>query len=145
RRLDEGVDAPAVRRRHGDADLPPDAVRQALAGELLPGVAAVARDVEPAPRPAALEVPRVAAHLPEAGEDRVGVAGVEGDVRGTGVGVLLEHLLPAFAAVAGAVDAALGVGAEGVSEDGGEGDVGVARIDRHLADLPDLAPDVGPG
>ena len=68
-RLDQRVDAPAVRRRDGDADLAPDALGQAVAGELLPGVAAVARDVEAAAGAAARQVPRAAPRLPEAGEE----------------------------------------------------------------------------
>src|SRR5262249_33497079 len=55
-----------------------------------------------------------------------------------------QHLLPGLAAVGGAVDAALGVGAEGVAEDSSVGDVGVFRVDDHLPDLPLLFPDVLP-
>src|SRR5262249_41574055 len=139
--FDQGIDPPAVRRRHGDPHLAPDAGRQPLAGQLLPAVAAVARDVEATSRPAARHLPGAAAGLPEAGEDDVGVA----RVRGAGPFVLLQHLLPGLTAVFGAVDAALRVGAEGVAEDGGEGDVGIAGVDDHGADLPLLCPDVGPG
>src|SRR5439155_23472041 len=65
-------------------------------------------------------------------------------VDGPGLRVLLEDLLPRFAAVLGAVDAALGVGPEGVTQYRGKGDVGVARVDGHLADLAFLLPDVQP-
>src|SRR6185503_9567836 len=57
----------------------------------------------------------------------------------------LEHLLPGLAAVFRAVDAALGVRSERVSEHGGEGDVGIGRVDDHRADLPLLLPDLRPG
>ena len=49
--------------------------------------------------------------------------------RRAGVGVLEQDALPRLAAVGGAIDAALGVGAEGLAEDGGEGDVGVLGMD----------------
>src|SRR5262249_55876440 len=86
-----------------------------------------------------------APRLPQGGEEHARVARVEADVDGAGVGVLAEHLLPGLAAVGGAVDAALGVGAEGVAQDRGVGDVGVMRVDDELADLPGLPPDVLPG
>src|SRR4029077_19370313 len=144
-RLDQRVDAAAVRGRHRHADLPPDPLRQAVAGDLFPGVAAVAGDVEAAPRAAALQVPGVAPGLPEAGEDEVGVRGGYRHIKGAGLRVLLQHLLPGLAAVVGAVDAPLRVVAEGAAEDGGVGDVGVGRMEGHLADLPFLRPDVRPG
>src|SRR5439155_4460029 len=64
-RLDQGVDAAAVRRGDGDADLAPGPLRQA-AGQLLPGVAAVARDVQAAAGAAADELPRPPPGLPQA-------------------------------------------------------------------------------
>src|SRR5262249_57248680 len=112
--------------------------------ELLPGVAAVTGDVQPAAGAAAGQSPRFPPHLPEAGEDHLGVGGVEADVRGAGVLVLVQHLLPGPTAVGRAVDAAFGVGAEGVAEDGGEGDIGVGGVDDHRADLAVLLPDALP-
>ena len=49
------------------------------------------------------------------------VRGVEGDVGGPGVVVLVEHLFPGLPAVGRAVDAALGVGAEGPPQHRGKG------------------------
>ncbi len=144
-RLDQRVDAPAVGGRHRHADLPPDALREAVPGELRPGVAAVARPVETAPRPAARHLPRPTARLPESGEQDVGVRRVEADVGGARGVVLLEDLSPGPAAVLRAVDAARRVGPEGVAEDGGEGEVGVRGMDDHGSDLPLLRPDVRPG
>src|SRR6185295_14756931 len=46
-----------------------------------------------------------------------------------------ESLLPGLAAIRGAEDAALGVGAEEVTLGGDQHDVGVARIDPHAADV----------
>src|SRR5205085_1837747 len=143
-RLDEGVDAAAVAGGDRQADAAPNAGGQAVAGELLPGVAAVGRAVQATAGAAAGEVPRPPPRLPQGGEQHARVVRVEGDVDGAGVGVLLEDLLPGLAAVGGAVDAALGVGAERLAEDGGEGDVGVLRVDGDLTDLTFLLPDVGP-
>src|SRR5262249_17538095 len=97
--LDEGVDAAAVAGREGGAGAGPDARRQALALELLPGVAAVGRAVQTAAGAAAGEVPRPPPRLPQGGEQHARVVRVEGDIDGAGVGVLLEDLLPGLAAV----------------------------------------------
>src|SRR4029077_6406967 len=59
--------------------------------------------------------------------------------------VLLQDELPALAAVLCPQDAALGIGTEGVTQDRGEGDVGIDRIDHDGADLPLLLPHPGPG
>ncbi len=98
-RLDQRIDPPAVRRRHGDADLAPDAFRQTAPGELLPGVAAVARHPEAAARTAARHLPGAPPRLPQAGEDDVGIGRIESDGRGARVRILLQHLLPGLAAV----------------------------------------------
>src|SRR5439155_2552308 len=127
------------------ADLPPDPFRQAVPGELLPAVTAVARHVQTAARTAAGHLPRAPARLPQAGEQDVRVRGVETDVRGPRVRVLLEHLLPGLSSVPGAVHAAFGIGTEGVAEDRREGDVRVLRVDDHRPDLSLLFPDVRPG
>ena len=76
--LDQGVDAAAVRRRDGDADLAPDAFGQARSSpgfELLPGVAAVARDVQAAAGAAAGHLPRLAAGLPRPAKTTRGLFG----------------------------------------------------------------------
>src|SRR5581483_8551022 len=135
--LDHGVDAPAVGGGDGQLDLAPGAGRQPLAAlaagalrdvlgdELRPGVAAVARGVQAAARPAAGQLPRFAARLPEPGEKHLRRRGVHRDVAGAGVLILVEDLLPGLAAIGGAVDAALLAWAEGVAQDGRVGDVGV--------------------
>src|SRR5262249_49431164 len=145
----------------GQADAAPRPLRQALArrlfpsrwggfggggrAELFPGVAAVVGAVQAAAGPAADELPGAAAGPPQGGAEDARAVWVAADVDGAGVGGLFEDLLPGLAAVGGAVDAALGVGAEGAAEDGGVGDVGVARVDDNLADLAGLFPEVFPG
>jgi hypothetical protein len=75
--------------------------------------------------------------LPEGGVDGVGVARVDEHLIGARVFVLVEDFLERAPAVGRAKDAALGVGAVGVTEDGHEEAVLVARVDAdggdHLA------------
>src|SRR5205085_12594276 len=52
-----------------------------------------ARYPQPAPRPAALQVPRLDLELPHTGEQRVRVARVEGEVRAARVGIEEQHRL----------------------------------------------------
>jgi len=74
------------------------------------------------------------------------MAGVEDDLGGAGVAVDGEHAEPGCAAVGGAVDAALVVGAVGMAEDGGEEAIGVARIDGEVGNLLAVAKaEMGPG
>ena len=144
--LDQGVDAARVGGRDRDADLAPDAFGQAVAFELLPGVAAVARDVEAAAGAAARQLPGPAARLPEAGEQRCsGSGGSKATSEAPVSASFLRTCCQRLAAVPGAVDAAFRVGAEGVAEHRGEGDVGILRVDDHGPDLAFLLPDVRPG
>ena len=55
--LDDRVNPPPIRRRHGHTDLAPGSRRQAMAVDRLPGRAAIPRDVQPAARPAAGQLP----------------------------------------------------------------------------------------
>src|SRR6266478_4222276 len=102
--------------------------------QLFPGVAGIARYVQPAAGAAAGELPRPPAGLPEAGEKHVWVGRIEADVGGTGVRILEEYPFPGLAAVLRAIDAAFWVGAEGVAEHRGVGDVRVGRVYDHRAD-----------
>src|SRR3974390_1223978 len=99
-----------------------------MAGQLPPGEAAISRFVEPATRAAAVEDPRLAAHLPQRCVHNTGVLRVKRNVDGAGVLVLVEDLLPGLATVRGAEEAALGVGAPGVSECGNQYHVGIVWI-----------------
>ena len=74
-----------------------------------------------------------------------GVAGLEGKIDRARVGVEEKHARPVLAAVVGAEDAALRVGAIGVAQCRHENALGIARIDEDAADLArvlqaDLAP-----
>src|SRR5262249_34573776 len=122
--FDEDIDAPAVAGRDGDGAAAPDAARQTIVvipfrirgTEFLPRVAAIVRAVQAAA--AAGQTPRRPPGLPQTRKENARVRRIKTDVDGAGIGVLLEDLLPRFAAVGGAIDAALGVGAERAAEDG---------------------------
>ena len=118
----------------GDGEVGLDDGGQAT-GEFLPGIAAVGRfedaAVGPAKRPVFEEALLL---LPERGVDGVGLARVEPDVVAAGVFVLVENLLEAGAAIGGAEDAALRVGAVGVSQRGDEQAVGILRIHFDVGD-----------
>ncbi len=79
-----------------------------------------------------------------AGEQDARIVRIETDVGSAGVFADEQHALPRLAAVGGAIDAALLVGAEGVAKDRGISNVGIRRMHDHGADLPDLLPDVLP-
>src|SRR4029077_3171030 len=120
-----------------DADAADPVGRQA-AGERLPGRPIVGRLVEAAARTVRrrVDAPWRTTRVPERGVNGLGGRRIEGDVDGADVVALEENLLPGRAAVARAVDAAIGVRAIDVAERRHEHDVGVLRIDEDAADLP---------
>src|SRR5690242_7430180 len=134
--LNDGVYAAGARGRGGDADLAERAIGQPFgAGDLRPGVAAVAGLPKAGIGAAAHERVGVALHLPDAGVENVRVVRVEGEVGGAGTLALVEHLLPARAAIARAEDAALGVGPPGVAEGGDVGDIRILGMDDDVANV----------
>ena len=136
--LDQRVHGVRVRGGDGDRDLAHQALRvgEPVARETLPGGASVPRDPEAAAGPAAVEMPRLHLELPHAGEQRVGVAGVDGEVRAAGVRVHEQRAGPGPAAVRGAVHATLLLGPVGAPERAHEHDVGARRVDDDARDPP---------
>ena len=140
--LEHGVDALRVRGRDRHRDLAhrqvgqPDAVVGTV--ELLPGVAAVAGDVQAAAGSAAGAAVGVDLELPRPGEQVARVDRVERDVRAPGVLVHEEDALPALAAVHGAVDPALLLRPVGMPEGAGVDDVGIGRMDGEPGNAPGL-------
>src|ERR1035438_6054884 len=117
-RFDERVHAIGVAVGEGDADASQPALGEGgkAAGERVPGGAAIGGFEEAAVGAGERAVlPRTLLRLPEDGVYGLGIAWVEGEVDGAGALVLIEHLLPGLAAIGGAEDAALGVGAVGVA------------------------------
>ena len=131
--LKHRVDALRVRGRDRHRDLAhrqvgqPDAVVGPI--QLLPGVAAVARDVQAAAGSAAGAPVGVNLELPRPREEVARVDRVERDVGAAGVLVHEEDALPALAAVRGAVDAALLLRAVGMPQRADVDDVGIGRMD----------------
>ncbi len=105
-----------------------------MAFQFFPGCAAVDGTVKAASGPAAVETPRSSPRLPQCREQDVGIAGIEHDVDATGLGVLIEHLLPGLAAILRAENAALFVVGKGMSERRDEGNVRILGIHREPPD-----------
>src|SRR5262249_30836325 len=147
--FDERVDAATFRRSDGNAYLAPDPLRKSLApvlfggllvGEVFPGVAAVARHVQAAARPATGNRAPPTPRLPQPGEDNARVVRVQTDVGCTGVRVLVKDLLPRLAAVGRSEHAALRIRPERVSQGRRISNIRIGRMNRHRADLPFLLP-----
>ena len=136
--LDECVDRIGVGRRDRHGDLAEHTLRvgEATTSEALPRDSAVVRRPQPAARPAALQVPRLHLELPHPGEQRVGVAGIDGEVRAAGVRVDEQDAGPGPAAVRSAVHAALLRGAVGAAQRAHEHDVGIRGMDHDAGDSP---------
>ena len=133
--LDQGVDALRLALRHPHADPSPDPFGKALALELLPGVTAVAGDVETTSRSARGHPPWGTPGLPQAGKEDPRVRRVETDIGGAGVRVLVQHLLPLRAAVGRPKDSTIRTGTERASEHRRKGDIRVVGMN---GDGPDL-------
>src|SRR6185312_3051373 len=140
-------DEQAARAAGRDGNVYLRQVRRQPGGELLPGVTAVDRLVQPAHvLVLVLVLPRPEPRLPQPGIDDVRVGGIDSDRRAAGVGIAGQNPLPADAAIERAVDAALGIGTVGVAEHRGEQAVRLLGIHGELGDLlPVAQAEVGPG
>ena len=76
--------------------------------------------------------------MPQGRVENTRIARIQREVRGAGVVVNLEHLLPGFATVAGAVDTALRVGRPDLPLHRHPGRIRVAGMYFNLGDLPGL-------
>ena len=145
-RVHERVHAARLARGKRDSDSA-ELLRGKASGDRLPRVAAVDRAVEPAARPVRgrVGVPGRPPRLPERGQDRLRVRGIEGEIDRAGVLVLEEDARPGPASVLRAEDSALRIGAVAVAERRDVHEVRVARIHDDAPDLPRvLEADVGP-
>ena len=116
-----------------------------LLGELRPGVAPVAGNMEPASGPARLEDPGPALMLPERREKLVRIGRVHDQLARAAALVRLQDRLPGLAPITGAVDPALAAGAPRRPERRDVDDVRIGRVREHAMDLPRvLEPQVGP-
>src|SRR5439155_17554520 len=97
-RLEERVHVARVGGSDGEGDATERARGQAFL-EPLPREATVLGAINPAPRPARHELPRIAHELPDAREQDARVAGNHHEIRGSGGVVYEKQLLPGLAAV----------------------------------------------
>src|SRR5262249_42379808 len=97
-RLDERIDAHGIGGRC-DADTSPDALRQTMSGQLLPGRSPVSGFEEPTAGTTALHDPWLAVHLPHAGIQYVRIHWIELHVHSTGPVIDVQHALPGVATV----------------------------------------------
>src|SRR5690348_8983973 len=132
--LDDGPHAIRISAGNGYADSSQWPVGQSVAGQLFPGITAVAGAVEGAARAARLQAPGRALRLPKRGKKQVGIAGSKSHVNAAALGVLVEHLLPSLAAVERAEDAAFFVIGEGMAEGSHKNPVGILWINNDAAD-----------
>jgi len=138
RRLDQRVQVARVGRADGEGD-PTERARGQAFLEPLPREAAVLGAINPAPRSARHELPRIAHELPHAREQDARVAGHHHQIRGARRVVDEQHLLPALAPVRGPEHASLCIGCPHVPQRAHEYDVGIGRIDHDPGDLADVA------
>ncbi len=144
--FDQRPDAAGAGGRNGDADLAQQALRQAwIARNLLPAIAAVGAAEQPAARTAARYVPEVAPRLPHRGEQDARIGAVHGEIDRARHVATAQDLLPALAAVPGAIDAALRIGTEYVAQGRDIDEIGVLRMDADAAnELAVLQTDITP-
>src|SRR5262245_5874503 len=100
--------------------------------------------MQPAAGPAAGEFPRSPPRLPHPGEDNARVVRVEAHVGGAGVLVEVQDILPGFATVPRAEDAAVLARAKRIAKRRSEGRVRITRMNDDRPDLADALPDVLP-
>ena len=108
--------------------------RPGIARDLGPVVAAVGGLEEAAAGSAAREAPRRAVGVPDGGVQHLRVIGVERKIHGAGATVAEQYFLPGLAAIPGAEDAALGVGAVGVAERRNVDQVGIGGVHANARD-----------
>src|ERR1035437_6471996 len=137
-RFHPGVHAAGIGWRNSRADAA-DAFGSAgqSFGELPPGVSAVGRFVETTARSgvAAAGSPRRTARGPHTGEDNLRIMRIENEVHASDVLVFVQTLLESLAAVERTEDAALGVGAVGMSLGRNEEAIGILGVDDDGCDL----------
>ncbi len=138
RPLDERVDDTRARAIDVHRDASERSRWQAVSREARPGVAAVGRAPERAPRAATVHAAGGAAALVRRREENGGIGEGDGEVVGPGVLIQLEHLLPRLAAVHRLVDAAIATRTEERAGRRHEDDVVVGRMDDDAVDVPRL-------
>ncbi len=106
-----------------------------MAGQLFPGESAVHRFVQAAAGATTVEVPGLAADLPQCGVNYTGISGIEYHINRAGIVVLVEDLLPGFATVGRAENTPLSIRPPGMTQSCDQHNVRIARVDDDGADV----------
>ena len=145
-RFDERINTVGVAARDRDASPSENSRGQAFPIQVFPGVAAIDGLVKSATGTTAGEAPWRARTLPESGEEHIGIVRIEGQVNGASLVILEQNLLPGLAAIAGAEDAAVRIGAISMAERGNIDKIRIARMNQNSGDvLRVVQANVGPG
>ncbi len=129
----------AVRNANADATEPLSGGWQAL-GQFLPGVATVGGFVQAAIRTGkACVFPGTLAVLPQVGVDGLRILRIVFYLNRAGIFINVQYILPALAAIAGAIDAALLIWAVGMPQPSHENFIRVGRMHNESPDLLHIA------
>src|SRR5215469_3885716 len=111
--------------------------REAVARHVAPVIAAIVRDIEAAARTVGWRIgaPRRPPGLPQRRINSLRVARLEGEIDGAGVGILVENFRPVPPAITRTEDAALRIGAVGMTQGSDVHQVGILWIDQNARDL----------
>src|SRR5579872_177488 len=132
--FDQGPDSVGIAIGHGHSYASNNTLRQPMAGEPLPRVAAIAGAVEAASRAAAIHAPWCPPGLPERGKNDVGVGRIECQIDSACVFIFVENFGPGLPAIGGAKDTPLRILTKRVAQCRYKSDVGVLRMDNQAAD-----------
>src|SRR5215468_6527867 len=99
-----------------------------MTGETFPGAAAVGGAIQTASGAAAVHSPGRAPRLPQSSKNDVGIAGIESQVNAAGVFIFVKDFVPGLAAIRGAENSALSVGAEWMTKRRHKCDVCIFRM-----------------
>src|SRR5581483_7576171 len=129
-RTADDEDAPRIRRRDFDADAPEVFAFREAVGELAPRRAAVGRFEQTIALAVEVSVlPRSLARFPQDGVDRLRIGGVDRDVEGADVLILVKYFFERSASVGRAEDAALRIRSVRMPERCDEQAIGIRTID----------------
>src|SRR5215469_231192 len=122
-----------------DSNAAEGAFRQAIAGQLGPGVSAIRRAIQAAAWASAFHRPRLAHRLPHSGKQNVRIREIELNIDAAGLVVYVKNSLPCLAAVARTENAARGIRPEWVSQCGDVDDIRILRVNDHPSDRVSIA------
>ena len=137
--LHQRPDSSGAGGRHRNPELAERTGWQArITRNLRPALAAVCGTKKAASRPAARNVPEVAAGLLERRKQDARIARIHCQIDGAGIGVLVQHFAPGLSTVTRLENPALLVCTECIAERGDMDEIGIVRMDADAADEPRL-------